>query len=495
MPRSLVRLRYRTPPASVTFSAALERVQQRTAALGKILERRVARHVTVQSNPRQVKLETMVNPKARLPATGQFHVHPRKPYTLQDVVDAEGTSPHGEIIYVFRNIKTNQIIYSLQPLLNNHHLEQLPFIGKHSKPPVLRPDEWSPHCVVTLPTSEQGHNAYRKLREFRKLHEMAWDKTHKEWKGLDIKHRIKKIMDQRANMSADLAEVLRIQETHGRKMTEARDEQEAKAVEYMDKRWAEIDALANTARAKEKVADNIKWLEHQVRSLTMKLSMKHNQNEADQKRLKNAKNIQEIRLRKLQYAVRKAEQFKSAQEELTRTAAPAKELGADGKLSELQDQALVLREALANPDPTRTAQDLEIDRDLLARLDGEIATLEAAFEAQTQLESRDHHIARSVLPPPLKNTLPTPYTLEGVRIQWLDLQDAVYAAGQWPEPIEHEELPLNGVRSQVALLSVEEYELERSKEVSNIINALLPGELEKVQMRSHEDRQTATQSA
>jgi hypothetical protein len=32
-------------------------------------------------------------------------------------VDPEGTSQHGEIIYIFRNTKTNQVIYSLQELL------------------------------------------------------------------------------------------------------------------------------------------------------------------------------------------------------------------------------------------------------------------------------------------------------------------------------------------------------------------------------------------
>ncbi|KAH7092366.1 transcriptional regulation of mitochondrial recombination-domain-containing protein [Paraphoma chrysanthemicola] len=473
MPRSLARLRYRQPPAPVVFSKHIERFQ-RTQAEHDLqqLEQRVASYVAQQSNPRHIKLQTIVNPKARPLATGQFHVHPMKPFTVQDVVDPEGTARHGEIIYIFRNTKSNQIIYSLQPLLNNHHLEQLPFIGKHSKPPVLRPDEWVPHCAVTFPTAEQGHNAYRKLREFRKLHEMAWDKTNASWKKAPLKQRMKKIMNQKANMSIDLAEVLRIQEEHGLSMTEARDKQDQEAKEFMDKRWAEIDELANTARAKEKVADNIKWLEHQVRSLTMKLNMKHNKNEADQRRLKNARNIQDIRLKKLQYAVRKAEQFKTIQAGLKRAAAPAIKPDAEGKLAELKSQATALREALANPDPTRTAEDLAIDKDLLARNEAQIARLETAFEAKSQLEARDHHIARSVLPQPMKKTLPTPYTLDGVRVQWVDMQDALHAAEKWPEAIEHEVLPLSAVRSQVALLSAEQFEIEASNEVSNIISAL-----------------------
>jgi hypothetical protein len=61
-------------------------------------------------------------------------------------------------------------------------------------------------------------------------------------------------MNQRANTSADLAEVLLLQEKHGEKMAEAISEREQKENEILDKRWAEIDALANAAAAKAKVA-------------------------------------------------------------------------------------------------------------------------------------------------------------------------------------------------------------------------------------------------
>ena len=58
--------------------------------------------------------------------------------------------------------------YHMLITFQTHHLEQLPFMGKHTKPPVLRPDEWVPHCVLTFPTPAQGQNAFRKLREFRR---------------------------------------------------------------------------------------------------------------------------------------------------------------------------------------------------------------------------------------------------------------------------------------------------------------------------------------
>jgi hypothetical protein len=356
--------------------------------------------------------------------------------------------------------------------LQNHHLDQLPFIGKHSKPPALRPDEWVPHCVVTFPTPSQGHSAFRKLREFRKLHETAWDKTNPEMVSMDRKQRIKKIMDQRANTSADLAEVLRIQEEHGRKAAQELLEREQKATAVLDKRWQEIDALANASIAKEKPTDNVKWLQGQIRSMELKLRMRHHQSEADQKSLKATKESLETRLRKLQYAIRKAEQFKNLQEDLAQKAAPAKEPGAEAKLSELRSQAQVLEEALQNPDPTRSASDLETDAQLLAQQRSEIERLEQAFDAKAQAEARDHYIARSVLPKGLKETPVRPYTLNDVSVRWADLQDALYAAGQWPEPIEHEPLEINRARGETLLLSAEEYEIEKSNDVGRIMEAL-----------------------
>jgi hypothetical protein len=341
---------------------------------------------------------------------------------------------------------------------------------------VLRPDEWVPHCVLTFPTAGQGQNAFRKLREFRKLHETAWDKTNPEYIRLKRALRIKKIMDQRANTSADLAEVLRLQQEHGDTTTEKQLEQEQKAAAYLDKRWEQIDALANAGLIKAKPTDNVKWLEGQITSMDLKLKMKHNQNEADQKRLKAAKESLKTRLGKMQYAIRKAEQFKTMQQDLAKAAAPANEIGAEAKLAELKSEARVMQEALENPDPTRSELDLQTDRDNLVYHEIDIHNLEGAFEAKKQSESRDHYIARSVLPKALREKPVAPYTLTGVSVRWADMQDALYAAGQWPEVIEHEPLEINKARGETLLLSAEEYEYEKSKDVSKIIEALYPRE-------------------
>lgn len=290
--------------------------------------------------------------------------------------------------------------------------------------------------------------------------------------SMDRKQRIKKIMDQRANTSADLAEVLRIQEEHGIQAAEELLKREQKATAVLDKRWQEIDALANASLAKEKPTDNVKWLQGQIRSMDLKLKMRHHQSEADQKSLKATKEALETRLGKLQYAIRKAEQFKKLQQELTKKAAPAQEPGAEAKLNELRSKARVLDEALQNPDPSRPASDLEMDAQLLAQQRSEIDLLEQAFDAKAQAESRDHYIARSVLPKTLKKTPVRPYTLNGVSVQWADMQDALYAAGKWPDAIEHEPLEINRTRGETLLLSAEEYEIEKSNDVGRVMEAL-----------------------
>ncbi|KAJ4982542.1 hypothetical protein SVAN01_11963, partial [Stagonosporopsis vannaccii] len=454
------------PPAPVSFEG-LE------AGRARALERRVAQYVVRQSNPRHLKLQTVVNPKAKPLPTGSAAVRPVKPFTLRDVVDPRGTARHGQIIYVFRSIKTNQVLYSLQELLDDHHLAQLPFIGKHSVPAQLRPDEWTPHCVVTFATPAQGHNAFRKLREFRKLHELSWDKTNPGWLQLKTELRVKKIMDQRANTSADLAEVLRLHHAHGAAMAAALAAQQQQAAECMDKKWAAIHALA----ASSEQSASVQWLEHEIRRLTQKLKMKHLQNDADQNALAAARASHETRLKRVQYAQRKAEQFKHMEHHLATQAAPANEPGAEERLSELRSQVSVLRDALENPDPTRSQEALDVDADLLERHTADMAALESAFAAKHQLDARDHHIARSVLPAHLKKPLPTPYSLDGVSVMWADMQDALYAAGSWPEPIAHETLPINAVRNATAYLSAEEYEIEKRNEVSAILSALGRGEV------------------
>lgn len=233
---------------------------------------------------------------------------------------------------------------------------------------------------------------------------------------------MKQIMNQRANMSADLAAVLTIQEEHGIKMIESQEEWNKKANDWMDKRWKSINDMADAAAAKEKVADSIQWLEHQERSLNIQLNMKHNKTEANQKRLLAAREGITTRLRKVRYAVRKADELRATQEGRN-------------------------EEAIETPATELTATDVT-------------ATVP------------NYDVRRTVLPRHLKKPLPTPYTLEGVSIRWADLQDAMYAKDQWPALIEHEPLDLHATRRGISLLSAEEFEIEKRNEVGRVIEQL-----------------------
>ena len=119
MPRSLARLRFKAPRKPINFATRPKIITPRNEAH---FRRSVAAYVERQSNPKHLRLQTVVNEKARRQPTGKHVNAPIKPYTLRDVVDPDSTAKHGEIIYVFRNSKSNQIIYSLNELLDVCHV-------------------------------------------------------------------------------------------------------------------------------------------------------------------------------------------------------------------------------------------------------------------------------------------------------------------------------------------------------------------------------------
>lgn len=134
-------------------------------------------------------------------------------------------------------------------------LTQLPDVGANNKPPTIRPDLWKPLYSVTLPSSEQGLRLFRKLKEWRKLHELCWEppsylsepytekqieemKRKLESRGgskretvFDIIKRQKKkmkqkiVMNQKANSIADLAAVLIEQEEQGSRLAMERQQE------------------------------------------------------------------------------------------------------------------------------------------------------------------------------------------------------------------------------------------------------------------------------
>ncbi|KAG8530465.1 uncharacterized protein KY384_004968 [Bacidia gigantensis] len=130
----------------------------------------------------------------------------------------EATTPidYGQQIYMYSHIHTNQVVYSLTRQLNNTKaMDQIPFLGKKSKPASLRKDVWLPYCFASFPSAPAGLEAYRKLLEYKRLHETEYDVEDIRYqKGklrgqlMGRKARAKVLMDQKANSVADLAEVL-----------------------------------------------------------------------------------------------------------------------------------------------------------------------------------------------------------------------------------------------------------------------------------------------
>ncbi|CAK7217566.1 hypothetical protein SCUCBS95973_003198 [Sporothrix curviconia] len=118
---------------------------------------------------------------------------------------------HGEQIWIFNHIVTNQIVYSHTPVLrNNRALNQLPFNGKKTKPAKLRKDYWKPMALIQFNEGEGvvGQSVFQKLREFRRLHELSWGYQKEDFYALDRKELGAALNDQRSNAIADMAAVL-----------------------------------------------------------------------------------------------------------------------------------------------------------------------------------------------------------------------------------------------------------------------------------------------
>ncbi|KAL1302371.1 hypothetical protein AAFC00_002774 [Neodothiora populina] len=172
---------------------------------------------------------------------------------------AKRLADHGRHIFFYNHCWTGQTIYSLERSLNNTLLKQLPYAGKKTIPAGIRKDIWRPLLSVTFPTPSQGLQAFRKLREYRKLHELSWAQPTVANNGmLDLenpyvrtetprppkKERSRLIMDQRENSVADLAAVLREQAAAGeqKQKTEAdrRQAEEARVRDEMASLYEEI---------------------------------------------------------------------------------------------------------------------------------------------------------------------------------------------------------------------------------------------------------------
>ncbi|OCL04284.1 hypothetical protein AOQ84DRAFT_442183 [Glonium stellatum] len=302
---------------------------------------------------------------------------------------------HGKHIFIYANIETKQVIYSLRQTLTDTRLNQLPFIGKHSVPPTIRPDLWRPLCTVTFPTGPQGLSAYRKLRELRRLHELCWDHTSPEALKMSRKKRIRWLMDQKANAIADLAKVLEMQGEKGGKMAATIERRREEVERVASKKWAEIEALAQRADDGE-VASIEANLE------TLKLQHGRRQEKEKARIEKAIAGLRTFR-KKLLWAQRQV---------ALRAETDAKITAEQAALAATKAEVEAAKEdAVAGKDAIETKE----------------------------LPVSENPVVTSVLPKYLRRPLPRPMTLDGVLIKWADIYDAEYAAS-WPEQVLHDRM-------------------------------------------------------
>ncbi|KAI1496730.1 transcriptional regulation of mitochondrial recombination-domain-containing protein [Biscogniauxia marginata] len=122
---------------------------------------------------------------------------------------------HGEKIFIFSHFLNGMTVYSHDPVLKaNRALKQLPFNGRKMKPSKLRRDYWRPLAMIQFPEGlgVVGQSVFTRLRECRRLHEVAWDdsilydvETRRTLKRIE---RGSVLSDQKANAVADMAAVL-----------------------------------------------------------------------------------------------------------------------------------------------------------------------------------------------------------------------------------------------------------------------------------------------
>ncbi|KAI9667351.1 MAG: hypothetical protein M1821_000166 [Bathelium mastoideum] len=313
-------------------------------------------------------------------------------------IAAQKASENGRYVFIYNNLLTNQVVYSLtQSMRNKHALEQLAYFGKKTVPAKLRKDVWAPLASVTFPHTNQGLDAFRKLREYRRLRDVTWDR---EAEGMppEKKRRKQVLMDQKATSIADLAAILHRQEKFGSEsLAEAqrvRAEHDAKAVEEQRQLEAELQNLAKRARNGE-----IAELEAQIANLSSQTQGIDSSDALASQGEERRKLEQKILgLRQLKNSMKRADEAVQA-----------------GTVSDIAKKQVTRR---------------IIDRALVGQAPKDIL--------------REQSLIDGSWPPPRFGrrrilSIPKPvtyYTVSGVRIAWSNVLDTEYAES-WPAAVQH----------------------------------------------------------
>ncbi|OQO14857.1 hypothetical protein B0A48_00239 [Cryoendolithus antarcticus] len=343
-------------------------------------------------------------------------------------------------IYAYCNIQTQQVIYSLQPSLHNASVRrQLPDTGANTSFVKLRKDLWHPLWTLAIPESDyadaQGLHTFKKLREWRKLHEVSWEPpadlarpyTKREIEAMEKKledrggskkenvydiirrekrkMRINTVLNQRANSVADLAAVLVEQEAMG---LETADQNEAGAAAKLDAERGNMLKLAAEADAGglEKLDTRIAALEDLKAKAdrlgevgTSRTRISKQLHDANIKRMKMQTSVDAVarakemlaqphldRLASLKARIKVAEERIQAYEELpdlARLASESAEVG--GSQAQLQVRADELKKLLKKKGTTNT-QEVDSELETLCTRQKELRKARRTLETIAKIE-------------------------------------------------------------------------------------------------------------
>lgn len=167
---------------------------------------------------------------------------------------------------------------------NDKAMAQLTYLGKKSVPSHIRPDLWNPFAIVTFPSSYQGLEAFRCLREFRLRHEYEWREHFEDKDNLPGKQkRMRLLQNQKPNTVADLAATLSLQQRLGNedfqerlelfKLNERRYEKTQKKLKSIESRLEKLREGEDTTHRREKLLSRRKTLRSPV---FHEIKMRHN---------------------------------------------------------------------------------------------------------------------------------------------------------------------------------------------------------------------------
>ncbi|KAF7195673.1 hypothetical protein HII31_02991 [Pseudocercospora fuligena] len=390
---------------------------------------------------------------------------------------------YGRHIYAYCNVRTNQVLYSLERTLRNTHLKQLADVGANNNPPKIRKDVWRPLWMVSLPNSRdgqrQGLELFRQLREYRMLHETNWEipeemkrpYTEKEIESIkrrldnrggskketvfDVikrkkwKMRVRMVMDQKANSIADLAAILSRQEEKGAAIS--KEQELALELQRREDQDTIISLAERNATETDELKAKIPIMEADVARAEQEAQNKDNKSKerrsAFQKALHTRRDIEKIQLqiRRMEWSAAQVADAKAraAVEQQAASEAQAKkqEQRAAAESSETAKPATAEESVRAEiPSPSEQNPVDEVDfRQYLADFPAELDPI-AAAKAGTHIAKgsalEPENKTRKMLAKLIRQPI---FTGQDITVKWANMLDAEFAE-TWPADVKHDRI-------------------------------------------------------